>query len=254
MLDISFFLPSIRPFNLNSLYQSIENSVGKYSFEMVVCGPYNLPVELEDKKNVKFIKDYGCPTRCAQIAALFCEAPIISLIADDATCYKGVYKEAIDHYNLMKLKMLGLKYGEGDNLMGEEKPYWKMWDHPPLRLWGVPQESPVVLASLMDRELFENIGGYEPDLFPETSWANHSLLLRWQNYLGTPKMFPKHAFMCTWSEKPEGLYGDHLPIVTAHNIGYNNFTKTYYHKTDRTIVDINSWKYCASIWKDRFNG
>ena len=71
-------------------------------FELIIISPYPLPESLEKYKNIKYVRDFGNPTRCHNIGLLLCEAEIITWMADDGIMIEG----AIDSH-LELLKSLG---------------------------------------------------------------------------------------------------------------------------------------------------
>src|SRR5690242_5525695 len=101
--EISIVIPSIRKENIPSIYKSILSST-KRTFELIICGPNQLPQELEQYKNIKNIIDYGSPVRASQIAASLCEGKLITWSADDAI----FLSDALD-------KNIDLLYQMGDN-------------------------------------------------------------------------------------------------------------------------------------------
>ena len=58
MYDLSVCVPSIRKENWKRLYDSIVESIGDHTFELILCGPYSdLTDYLESKKNEREIID-----------------------------------------------------------------------------------------------------------------------------------------------------------------------------------------------------
>ena len=51
--EISILMPGIRPDRWTSVYNSILEST-KREFELIIVGPYALPKELQEAKNVRF--------------------------------------------------------------------------------------------------------------------------------------------------------------------------------------------------------
>ena len=69
--EVSLILPSILTVRRPALYESILKSTNR-DFELIICGPNPLPEELKEKRNVKYVKDYGSPVRASHIAASLC--------------------------------------------------------------------------------------------------------------------------------------------------------------------------------------
>jgi len=264
--DLTIFLGGIRPFLWESLYNSLIESCGKYKFQLVICGPSKPPNSLLARANFKFIKDFGGPSRGAQIAAQFAEGKLITLGADDATYRPKVLERAIDNFYSLEEKnpgkdvVLGIKYGEGGNLMGDH--YWTAWYHPPLQLNGIPRSSPMVLNSIMRPELFEKCGGYDCKVFSTCNWGGHDLYQRLVNKYNVVFDFhPEHAMECTWKLEDAGTYNDHGPVAEADDYRYPNsdyraFSEKYSKKdpnqncleTDKNL----SWTDAERFWSKRF--
>ena len=67
--ELSIILPSIRPERLQKVYDSILKSTSA-EFELIIISPYPLPESLEKYKNIKYVRDFGNPTRCHNIGLL----------------------------------------------------------------------------------------------------------------------------------------------------------------------------------------
>ena len=114
---LSIILPSIRPHRLVSLYHSITASTSR-SFELIICGPYPLPDELRDIKNIKYVKDYGSPVRASNIAASLCEGEVCTWIADDCLLFENALERCIEEFESMgdeTTNVLVSKYYEGQD-------------------------------------------------------------------------------------------------------------------------------------------
>ena len=81
--DVSICLPAHRTQLWQRLYETAAEAVGPYSWEMVLVGPNNPPPFFDDKKNFKFLKDFGSPSRCAQIATVLAEGEFMMWGSDD---------------------------------------------------------------------------------------------------------------------------------------------------------------------------
>ena len=81
--DLSICMPAHRSHLWEGMYKSVIESVGDYSWEMILVGP-NEPTDFfKDKNNFRFIKDYGHPARCAQIATMFAQGKYMMWGSDD---------------------------------------------------------------------------------------------------------------------------------------------------------------------------
>ena len=267
--DIGVFLGGIRPQLWMGLYESLKKSCDRHTFQLVVAGPYSPPVEMLSFSNFKFIKDWGGPARGAQLAVSFVESYIATLGADDALYRPGVLSNAIDHYNSLKETklsdtvvdiVLGLKYGEGGNMMGDS--YWKAWTHPPLQLQGIPKSAPMVLNSIANTFKYQR-SGYDLRNFSTCNWGGHDMYHRWlykpptletQSYF---EFHPEHVMECTWKLDAAGVNNDHQPIAEADDYriptsDYKTFHMMYQGKLEGKKNEISDWRHGERIWSKRF--
>lgn len=258
---LSIFLGGIRPFLWERLYNSIAQSCTKYPWELVICGPYPPPTSFNNVLNFKYIRDFGNVSRGAQIASIFCEGEYITLGADDGIYLSGKLDEALDFHianeNIIHNITL-LKYTEGGNLLPASYFSMYTWQH--FRLPGIPPTAPMMLNSIMRRDLFREIGGYDCQTFNTCNWGGQDLTLRLLNYGCNISGFKDHVLACDHTNIPNdgGMYGDHKPIDIVDDMGspvsdYKKFINLYKQPSDRAIIDYNNWKKVESIWSLRFN-
>ena len=96
-MKLSIFFAGIRPGNWNKLYNSIPSSTSVLDYELVIVSPCDLPPELEDKDNVRLIKDWGNPSRCTQLGLLHSKGEYVTWAADDGMfCHNMALDKAFD--------------------------------------------------------------------------------------------------------------------------------------------------------------
>ena len=125
--EISIILPAIRVENWDKLYDSIMMSTSR-RFELIICGPYALTKKLQDLTNVKYVKDFGCPTRASAIASLLAEGKLITWVTDDAILVRDSLDTAINLLYSMGedyKNVIISKYLEGQ--MGQQKTHQPDW-------------------------------------------------------------------------------------------------------------------------------
>ena len=255
---ISIYLGAIRPYNWLRLYNSIKESVGKYSFELVLCGPISLPENLQSITNIKYIKDYGSPVRGAQIASSFCEGELCALASDDGIYLPGALERAIDFYESHQTHKLVIvtKYSEGGSNWSNDVCF--AWYHQPLQLQGVAKHSLVLLSNIMSTLYWRQIGGFDCSLFETTNWGGHDLCQRLINDGATVLLYDKETVLaCDWTDiNIEN--DDHMPIVHADDIGYSYstyqaFRRLYlYPNPERKTIPFDNWREAETIWSTRF--
>ena len=117
-MKLSVFLPTIRTHLLEKWYDSLCESCNRHDFEVIFCGPFDIPSTLTTKDNVKFIKDYGNPTRAAHLAALQAEGEYLYHTVDDILFYEGVVSEELDYID--PSSVVAMRYNEGVDHSGKE--------------------------------------------------------------------------------------------------------------------------------------
>jgi len=255
--DLSIFLGGIRPQLWKRYYDSIIPSIGKYSFELIICGPFPPQKDMIEFKNFKYIRDFGSVSRGAQIAAMFCEGKAITLGADDGVYHPGKLEEAFSEWEKGEAEntVIPLRYGEGNNNMPEN--YWHMKRWPHLNLPGIPDGAPMMLNSIMSPDLFYAIGGYDCINFNTCNWGGQDLtvrLIKYGAHIGTPC---GPVLMCDWAPGSAGMYGDHDPVTVVDDMNnpqtdYRILYQLYSIPSTRTIIDFNNWKYAEHVWSRRF--
>ena len=264
--DITVFLGGIRPFLWKSFYESVMISCSRHTPQVIICGPGPAPDDLVRRSNFKFIRDFGGPARAAQLAAVFAEGKLVTLGADDGTYDPDALSNAIDKFYENEKNaggkdyVLGLKYGEGGNLMPE--PYWKAWHHPPLQLAGIPAGSPMVLNTIMRRELFDKCGGYDLKNFSTCNWGGHDLYQRLINEYGVAfSFYEKHVLRCTWSVEDAGVNNDHVPVAQADHYLYPESDYKYFRQKYSQLNPnegckeknkLFNWQDGERFWSKRF--
>lgn len=252
--ELSMLVPSIRPNNLNKLYDSVEKSFS-HSFEFIVVGPYGLPDELKNKDNIRFIEDYGPPMRAQQLALVNCSGRFLSYGADDGEFLPGALDIAYNTLKDLDKKNLVMgKYQEGErkNNHMEENDYYILNNHVQSNCFFIPENTWMLNVGLMPTEIIKELGGWDCASFHCCPCAYNDMSVRLQKY--GVKYHIQDSLMFTCSHMP-GLTGDHAPI---HNIQtqrdqpmfYEIYNHPYFSK--RLSIDINNWKKAPARWSARF--
>jgi len=214
MIDLSIFCPAIRIPNWDRMYDSIVQSCKKYSWELVMCGPFELTEYLKTKNNVNMIKDLGSPSRCAQLASFECNGRLLYHVVDDALMLENSIDESIDFYNSIcgHKDVVNMRYKEGAGYSGASMPivYWTAQYHGDLRLAGIPQDSKISLHHLINIEYFRELGGYDCE-FEYQNFNLHDIMLRVQADGGKLYDSPIDVTTCNHGQN------DHNAIEKAHH-------------------------------------
>ena len=165
--EISILMPGIRPERWTSVYSSILEST-KREFELIIVGPYALPKELQEAKNVRYCKDFGTPMRAANIAGVLAEGKLIfSLMSDDSIFMPNVLDKAIDYLYEQEFSIKNAvmafykegKYGTDKDIQSLE--YFKINGSDSTKIYDVPNDWLIFNTVILYREFFDQLGGWD---------------------------------------------------------------------------------------------
>ena len=250
--DISILLPAIRKERWVELYNSIASST-KRSFELIVVGPYSLPDELQNKTNVKHIKDFGNPVRASQLASLVAEGKFLTWAADDGVYLEGALDRAIDYLENKPNKNIkdvvvnnyieaGKLACPGDVLrLKVSYPYGSF----------IPNDWYIFNVATMYTEFFYDLGGYECT-FEVCPFAHADLAARAQRSGANVHVLNEAMLNCTHMP---GTTGDHAPVHFAQLTHDQQLYSEIYddpQSVNRTNIDLENWRLAPSVWERRF--
>ena len=251
--DVSICLPAHRVNMWERLYNSAAKSVGPYSWEMVMVGPNDPPKSLAEKRNFKFYKDFGHPTRCAQIATSLAEGELMMWASDDGFFTENSIKECVElHRENDEKDVIIIRYAEGPGHAGKMPPddYWKPWTHPDQRLSGIPKEFWCAPVAMYNLQYFRELGGWDCR-YEHLNMCTHDLAFRAQRNGSKVHMSPGLVLDCDWSWH----WDDSKPIQDAYNLNDAPLYKEMYSQdqSDRIQIDYFNWNNADSVWARRFN-
>jgi hypothetical protein len=252
---LSICLPAIRTHLWENFYQSIVSSVGKHSWQLIMVGPNDPPPFFNDKTNFKYIKDYGSPARCGQIATSVAEGELMMWASDDGIFTQNSIAACIEKHDSLGYKdTIALRYTEGRNYQGSmmHPDYWMAHHHPTLRV--VPEHYKILMVGMFKLEYFRELGGWDCR-FEHLNMNTHDLSFRLQNDGG--KIYESDMYVCNHDWNPN--QGDHVPVQQAYEQNdlalfqeiYKNYPNLSY--LERPIkIDYFNWNKSPMIWKRRF--
>lgn len=257
--DISILMPAIRTHMWEAMYNSILSSCKRYKFELVLISPFELPEELKHFDNIKLIKDFGCPSRCAQLGIEHCEGELLYHCVDDAIFLEDAIDLSIDLYKqkCTRKDVVNMRYREGGDFSGQtwNVNFWYAHYHEELRQKGIPSNFKISLHHLMSLEYFKELGGWDCR-FEYINHSLHDLMFRVQEDGGSLYESPVDATNCNHYI---GRTVDHAAIHDAQTY-YDapKFFEMYGHKEhaarDRIHIDLDNWKQQPDYWERRFKG
>lgn len=250
--DISILLPAIRKERWVKLYDSIPKST-KRKFELIIVGPHSLPDELQDKKNVKCIKDYGNPVRASQIASLVAEGKYLAWASDDGVYLDGALDRAIDFLENKPNKnikdVVVNNYFEAGKLACPGDVLKLKVSYPPCTYLSDDWYN--FNVATMYTEFFYDLGGYDCS-FEVCPFAHADLAARAQRSGARVHVLNESMLDCTHMP---GTSGDHAPVHYAQTEHDQQLYAQIYEdpqSLDRIEIDLENWRKASNIWKRRF--
>jgi|TARA_R110000787_G_scaffold280189_1_gene390793 hypothetical protein len=255
--ELSIILPAIRQENWDNLYDSIVMSTSR-NFELIICGPYPLTEKLQKLQNVKYVKDFGSPTRASAIASTVAEGKLITWLTDDAILTPNSLGLAIDELYAMGenyKNVITCKYLEGAGHPVHSQNWYylingKDGSRPPTYSPHVPNSWWIFNIAIMYRSFFEELGGLDCS-YEHAAMADTDLAIRAQYSGANVKMTDITMYHCEHGQ------ADHKPVEIAQSdCDVPLIQSKYRDPMWRDKVDINiklnNWKKFDTIWKRRF--
>ena len=254
--DVSILIPAIRTHQWLMMYGSLFSACKNHTWELVLVSPFDLPPEMAHFDNIKLIKDYGAPTRAAQIGALQCEGEYMYHCVDDAIFLPDAIDNAVEFLKSQDNKkyVVNMRYREGAMYAGQTLPmgFWTAHFHNELRLLGIPKEYKISLHHFMRTDYFKELGGWDCQ-FEYINHPLHDLMFRVQADGG--KLFDSATDATTCNHYINKTV-DHAPIYDAQTFGDKpKFDAIYLipeAAKQRIYIDLNNWQQASPVWKRRF--
>jgi len=254
---LSVCIPAIRTHLWERFYNSIGPSVGKYSFEVILCGPEKeLPEHLKNRKNLFHIQDFGCPTRAHQLACIAARGKYIVWGGDDGWFLPGKLEKALDlleaskkvNKALVSVYKEGVNNGLGD---GNDMSIYTCNHHAPLKSKYHDDKWLIFNSAIVQTSDWKRLGGFDCRLqVPASSIAEYGI--RSQRDHCHVIMLNETTFECDWLL---GDAGDHGPIHHSQleeDIPLLNTILNDPTCIERTKIDIGNWGASPKIWEKRF--
>jgi hypothetical protein len=252
--EISILLPAIRVNEWVRVYDSLSQAT-KRNFELIIVGPFALPENLQKVTNIKYCKDFGCPTRASSIASLMAEGELISWFTDDGTYNAGSLDLVIDELREMgedEKNIVTSKYGEGNhnNPAHASDEYWTLNYHPAISSPFAPDHWITFNTAIMYRSYYEKLGGVDCE-FEHVAIADADLAYRAYQDGANVKMVNVKTYHCAHGQP------DHQPIAECHVMNdepliHSKYREPNWRDNVKISIDINNWKKASSVWERRF--
>jgi len=255
--DVSVLMPAIRTHQWLMMYGSLFNACKEHTWELVLVSPFDLPAEMTHFDNVKLIKDYGAPTRAAQIGAIQCEGEYMYHCVDDAIFLPDAIDVAVKSLKTYgsRKDVVNMRYREGAMYSGQTLPagFWTAHFHDELRLPGIPTHYKISLHHFMRMDYFKELGGWDCQ-YEYINHPLHDLMFRVQADGG--RLFDSSTDATTCNHYVNKSV-DHAPIYDAQTFSDKpKFDAIYSQSGDaaanRIHIDLDNWQQTPPIWKRRF--
>jgi hypothetical protein len=252
-IKVSVIIPSINPTKWYDLYNQMLLSSKNNNFELIFVGPY-LANNIGNIDNIKYIMDYGSPSRCFQMGSLIAEGEYIAWGSDDYMIEEDAFDKTFDYISDMNIQDDGvnLLYSEGPNFTGNQhvdKMYWYARTHADLREPGVKDTWWILGAFMYRLETWYKYGGLDCG-FEHVNMNTHDFGFAIQANGGRLINSPCRVYKADWSP-----WNDSNPMKHAWEQNDKpRFQKLYADENYafNRKIDINNWKEYPSRWKRRF--
>ncbi len=243
-MKLSIIIPSIRTHNWPSVYRSILRATIN-SFEVIFVGPeYNHWAD--DYTNIKFIRDFGSPSRGQQIGLYHACGEIVTHFADDCLFKENILDDVIELFKGQPDNSVVItKYTEGNDIVQNDNYYKLIHAYP-----YTPTIDPnwwIFNSAFFRRGYLEHLGGWDTR-FHVPCVAHADLAIRAQKDKCNIVFLKDSICHCTHMPNRTGDHG------AIHDAQEQHDTSLYIekHNNDCNIcIDINNWKTSPTIW-DRY--
>lgn len=264
-ITLSIIIPSIRKENWDSIINSIDNNIGDYTYEVIFVGPdVNLSQNLSKKKNIKTIRDFGCPSRAMQIGCTLAEGKYLSWICDDGVFVDGILNKTLkqlENENKEKLVLNwiytegeGYKYGQ-DLRITNPHAWYKASFHDGLKhLKGVDDKWIITILFTINTNYYKKIGGINCK-YETINYNLHDLGYRIIRDNGEIKFTDEVVFRLSWQQAGSNRTIDNCPVLNATWLNDDQILKEMYgEKKDLPIyIDLNNWTEAETVWSRKWN-
>lgn len=249
--DLSIIVPGIRKQNWIQLYEETAKACRKFSFEFILVGPYPPPEELLQKHNLKYIKDFGTPTRSFQMGTLVSEGRFLTWLSDDAWVVENSLDECVELLLAMNPEkdLIAIRYSEGKGHSGKCPPdeYWSTNYHADFRsLPGIDKNYVICGVLMVGSRYYKKLGGVDPG-YVHLNMNVHDFCIRAQRNGSNIRLSPSLVMNCDW--EPERT-AENSPLIKAFvENDLPVFRKMYAENTYRAIhINPEGWRDTSAVW------
>lgn len=250
---LSILVPGIRNYNWTELYDSFIDSLQDEAFEVIFAGPYGLPPILEDKKNVKFIRDWGNQIRCQQLALLMAEGEFVHWCSDDGLALPGALKEGLELQRQQedKSSIVMFKYLESDNpspsMYTDE--YYLLKNYPGTTTPLIPNNFIGLNTALARTAIVKMLGGWDARFGSCIAHADFAVRAQFEKIPVVLSDIVAHHV----GHMP-GTTGDHGPMYYVQVENDEPIFQQLWGKREsfRNLIELDNWRHAPAVWEKRF--
>ncbi len=250
--DLSILIPGIRTEHWETVWEHTKAACDKHSYEVIFSGPYPLPPSLQKEKHIKYIKNFGSPTRSLHLSTLISEGRFFTWLSDDCHLYPESISKSVDLLlsKNPKKDIICMRYTEGPNHSGREfnESYWVAGTHPDLHAPGVNREWKIPIVMLLELERYKELGGFDHG-YHHLNMNLHDFAFRAQRdgTMGHPS--PTQVQNCDFEVNRTV---ESSPIIAAF---WTNdrplFWEQYKDNSRPIVIDGENWRESSPIWELR---
>jgi hypothetical protein len=253
---LSILMPAIRPERWDGLFRSIIESIESSSdFELILVSPKELPDSLANFANIKYITDFGSPTRCFNIALENAEGTYVTWGADDGAYVPGKLRKVINNLINSKdyKKIIALSQMEDTHVYN--KDFCRINSHHQLTSPHIGDSFVLFPTAVMHTDFMRDVGGLDCR-FQGHAMAHIDFAIRAQTLGAKVEFEPDICLKLTHMMGPSG---DHGPIHWSQLQEDEPLFKATYSvdNTDRinklaNRKNVSNWKEQEEVWHWRF--
>lgn len=254
--DISFFFPAIRTNLWVGVYESLKKSCKKYKWELVFCGPFPLPKELQNIENVSWVKETGNVSRAVQVGILHTKGRLIFIGNDDTIYREDAFDNALDKYNdeCGPIDILQCTYVEMGERGGQPQPdnYWSVAFHDAFApLQGIDQSWLLATEPVLHRDYFIEMGGFDCR-WEYIDGSTHDFMFRAQKNGSKIVCSPSYVGDMDWTPDHQGDHGPIHDAMVQHDQQLLFSVWGSPSANGRLKIQYDNWKNSPEVWQRRF--
>jgi len=252
-IKLSIVVPAINTDRWMGFYESITKAYSG-EWELILLGPYDMSEELKAKGNVRWIYDWGSPSRRCQRGLLASKGEFVMFSWDDAIFYPGMIDKTFELHDGDYKTVVSSKYLESDMEVSKQimidDAYYTVHYHQQISFDSIPKDFKLWQTGIATRKLLIELGGIDCSFEAVPMAAQCDIAIRMQFYGCKFIMQDGFILKCSWSPDRE-----HHPPTRAtvdHDIP---LLKLMAHNKDvfvnRTKIRLDNWELSPEVWERR---